>query len=393
VWSFQAKLGLICNTLLQAAPQLAHLLFVIIGCVALFAGLSYLGTGDRVAFTRGYGPAFEEVLRSLLGLAGMKLPDVLPRNLEQPGPALLLGYIIYYGRELLFVMVLMQFFMTTLGGVFMELKRRALDGPGGGTSIPADLAAHVLPELRAAAARMLRCCRRGNAGGADTAAAAAAAAGAQGAGQSGGRGGITAADNVAHNTQALQCFLQGVLPCAASGADTAAGAFGDKVTAVRVGGRWLDLAGLQQLLVGLALDGDSSVKLAQTGPARRYASRAAAVQGSSSSAVAPLAAADGGDTAVAAAALLLPEVWCTAVAAGGVAPAVAASLAVAEQLMASCGKAVDKCEVAGQRLDPGCLEQQLGEDVGMPELRPGHDFTLQVGASNACMPACACVAC
>jgi hypothetical protein len=67
-WSFQSKLGIISNTIILAAPQLAHLLFVIFNAITLFALLSYLGLGQRVSYASSYAASFEETFRALLGL-------------------------------------------------------------------------------------------------------------------------------------------------------------------------------------------------------------------------------------------------------------------------------------------------------------------------------------
>jgi hypothetical protein len=47
-WSFQAKLGIVTNTLLRAAPQLGHLLLVILACLLLFACVACVALGERV---------------------------------------------------------------------------------------------------------------------------------------------------------------------------------------------------------------------------------------------------------------------------------------------------------------------------------------------------------
>lgn len=108
MWSFQSKLGIITNTLAKAAPQLVHLMVIITSCIVLFAGLSVIGIGNRVAYASSYTASFEETFRTLLGLGYIKLPDVFPGALQQRLPQQILSVIIYYGREVLFVMILMQ---------------------------------------------------------------------------------------------------------------------------------------------------------------------------------------------------------------------------------------------------------------------------------------------
>jgi len=63
---------------MKAAPQLAHLLLIIVSCVALFACLANLGSGDRVEHYSSYATAFEEILGSLLGLGYVQKRDIFP---------------------------------------------------------------------------------------------------------------------------------------------------------------------------------------------------------------------------------------------------------------------------------------------------------------------------
>jgi hypothetical protein len=59
-WSFQAKLGIVTNTLLRAAPQLGHLLLVILACILCFACVACVGLGERVSYLNSAGAAIEE---------------------------------------------------------------------------------------------------------------------------------------------------------------------------------------------------------------------------------------------------------------------------------------------------------------------------------------------
>jgi hypothetical protein len=62
-----------------------------------------------------------------MGLGYLGFADIFPPEIASSTPQALLSYIIYYSRELLFVMLFMQFFMSTLGGVFMELVAQAAE--------------------------------------------------------------------------------------------------------------------------------------------------------------------------------------------------------------------------------------------------------------------------
>jgi hypothetical protein len=145
-WSFQAKLGIVTNTLLRAAPQLGHLLLVILACLLLFALVACVGLGERVMPLSSAAGAVEETFSVLLGLGTVGLADVFPAGVSLSAAEALLGLLIYYLRVVLFVMILSQYFMATLGAEFSRLKwlGRVLHA----RSIGADLAADIAPELR-----------------------------------------------------------------------------------------------------------------------------------------------------------------------------------------------------------------------------------------------------
>jgi len=401
-WCFQSKLGIISKTIIQAAPQLAHLLFVIFNAIALFALLSYLGLGQRVSYASSYAASFEETFRSLLGLGYVKLPDIFAPEVAMSPPQVMLSLIIYYGREVIFVMILMQFFMTTLGAQFAELKAQTRGALA--SSIPEDVLRHVLPELQAkvrAALGRVSCKKlypqwqaagaaaRRNAGtaqpsdatgpGTDT----AAVTGVQrlNARQQGGEPPVSAED--------LLAFLKVHFPELVSRK-----AFGDKVPAINVGGRYLDLHGLQHLFAQLSLQSRSTLTLLQTAPARAFAHQAA---GTSSS---------GGGSSMAASAAVaaskLPAVGRVAVEAGAPAAAVAAALAAAEQLLGSCGRPVDTLQLQEARLelellgelDAAGLQQDVEaeRDADRPALQPGRDYTVEVNQPSILLHVVTCAA-
>jgi hypothetical protein len=390
-WSFQSKLGIISKTIILAAPQLAHLMFVIVNVLALFALLSFLGLGQRVSYASSYAASFEETFRALLGLGYVKLPQVFPDNLTLSTPQMLLNLIIYYGREVIFVMILMQFFMSTLGAQFMELKARTTGLRA--SSIPADVAEHVWPELRA---KLLKGCRqlklRRQSGAAahqsSTDAAAVRQGGSGGAAGSGDGGSLLLQQprlgqsglQLAASAEVLFEFLKVHYPEFVSRK-----AFSDRVQALRLGSHYLDLDALQQLFAQLSLQGDSSQTLLQTGPARTYALHAVdagqqELPSGSSSTDAPADSSAGA----------LPPAGQAAVAAGAPAAAVAAALAAAEQLLGSCGSPVDALELQEARLGLDQLGElklsQLQQEAEaaaadrdhLAALQPGRDYTVEV---------------
>jgi hypothetical protein len=371
-WSFQSKLGIITNTLFEAAPQLAPLLLVICCCIILFSGLAYLGLGHRVPYLSSYAAALEETFRSLLGLGYVKLPDVFPGGLKQSPAQTLLSALIYYGREMLFVMVLTQYFMATLGAAFMRLKRRTACVKG--SSVGRDVVEHVLPELGSKVVRMLR--------GPEYSSSARDANG--------------AAVEVPAGAEELHAFLKEHYPHLVESK-----AFGNRHRAIKIGGGYISAAALKQLLADLALT-DAQVEqgpalaqqLLHTSVARRYWRKAeqvavAAALGEDAAAARPSSDSedegDGqlpgwrGDAAAAAAAVVSDELVAS----------VAAALAAARQLVSCCGVAVDDRELQAAQL----RLQDVLEAVGT-ELRAGVDYNEQVGLMWLWMAICVgvCVA-
>jgi hypothetical protein len=359
-------LGIITNTLFEAAPQLAHLLLVIGCCIVLFSGLAYLGLGHRVPYVSSYAAALEETFRSLLGLGYVKLFDVFPAGLKQSPAQALLSVLIYYGREMLFVMVLAQYFMATLGAAFIKLKQQTSGTKG--SSVASDTVKHVLPELRSKVVRMLR--------GPEYSSSARDANG--------------AAVEVPAGAEELHAFFKEHYPHLVKSK-----AFGNRHRAVKVGRGYVSAADLKQILADLALEdaqGEQGAALAQqllhTSVARRYWRKAeqvavAAATGDSREPVGRSAAARGssdsdedeqqiaeGQSRDAAAAVVSDELVAS----------VAAALAAARQLVSCCGSAVDDRELQAAQLQ---LEDVL-EAVGA-ELRAGVDYDEQVSLPRLSM--------
>lgn len=376
-WSFQARLGLVTRTLLAAAPQLAHLLLIILVCAVPFALLSQLALGTRVGVISSLGGAIQETLRTLLGLAQLRMSEAFPPGLvTDPGDALLAA-LVYYGRELLFVMLLAQYFMATLGAVFVTLKGRQA-GAAAAPGVGADLAAHVLPELRSTSAAVLRCGRGGRGGRALPSAQDA----------SGG------AAILPRSAAQLQAFLDKHGYAGLRGAHD----FGDSVSALRVAGRLLDKNALIQLLTGLCAvavgdDRPAGVRarLARSSAGRRaaaavMAARTGAASSSSSGGGGNSGSSNGavGTVTAPATAYLLPAADGLQLSAEDAA-VVAGVRAAARQLLAVCGRPTD-----ARRLEPEQLRLDEVEAIAAAneELRGGTDYTAEVCAclfANMCM--------
>lgn len=254
-WSFQAKLGIVTNTLLAAAPQLGHLLLVITGCLLLIACVAVLALGGRVTQLSSAGAAIEESFSVLLGLGSVGLADVLPRGVRLPAAEALLALGVYYLRVVLLVMVLSQYFMATLGAEFSRLKwlGHALQARSIGADVAADVAPEVALRLQHLAARtqrwkrgLSRCRTRASVVPATPAQLAAASAST-----------YASCGSIGSSKQALQLIRQ-YMPQLDCGSDTEQRS--DSKPAVKVMGRQLDLPALQHILLQLA-DGSECNKL------------------------------------------------------------------------------------------------------------------------------------
>jgi hypothetical protein len=177
-WSFQTRLGIITTTLLSSLPQLGHLILVFIVTLCLYAFMLALVLGARLGPADTYGSALYELLLGLLGHSELTLASLYPASLEHTAVEAFAVGLIYYTREFLFIMVLMQFFMVTIGHTFMRIKAATVrrlaamhledlgmhptGGSNGVGGIPWDVKRHVVPEA-AAAIRVLKhkaACRR-----------------------------------------------------------------------------------------------------------------------------------------------------------------------------------------------------------------------------------------
>jgi hypothetical protein len=259
-WSFQAKLGIVTNTLLRAAPQLGHLLLVILACLLLFALVACVGLGERVMPLSSAAGAVEEAFSVLLGLGTVGLADVFPAGVSLSAAEALLGLLIYYLRVVLFVMILSQYFMATLGAEFSRLKwlGRVLHA----RSIGADLAADMGPELRL---RMQHCTQRMRGWQGRLAryssSISCSVVPADTATQVASRHGIQDSCSVSSSKEALQLISTCMQQLNSSSSDAEQETSSGSAATLQVSGRQLDLSMLQQLL--LQADADSKINKLQ----------------------------------------------------------------------------------------------------------------------------------
>ncbi len=239
--------------------------------MALFSAVLVLGAGElHPAASTALG-AFYDTFMLLLGDAQVGLPELLPDDVTTPAAARLLAVLPFYGRQLLFVFVLMNFFMAVLGDVFVRIKRTTWATARG---VPADLRKVVLPELAAWAEDEWRRRRGGSGGGCGgcgggrrRGAAVAPAAEEVDTIEAGGRAALAGAaeggdgsDNRAgrHTSAALLDRLQAARPGLASGPSKA---FADSVSCIELGGacggKLLTLGTLQRLVADLSLQGEA----------------------------------------------------------------------------------------------------------------------------------------
>jgi hypothetical protein len=153
-WSFQTRLGIITQTLVECIPQVAHLCLVIAVCMAMFSSLLSLGVGFRVGPASSYGGAWYDMFLNILAGSEVDIVSLFPDGLLQLDVQRVMVTLILYLREVLFAFILMNYFMAVVGAVFMRCKRQAhahmlaskrAGGPGG--SMGAELAAYFWPEL------------------------------------------------------------------------------------------------------------------------------------------------------------------------------------------------------------------------------------------------------
>jgi hypothetical protein len=342
VWGFQGRLGIITKTLAAAAPQLSHLLVVLAACMALFAAALVLCAGAANAAAATQGRAFYDAFLLLLGGAEVGMAQLLPAgSVSGPAPARLLAALVFYGREALFIFVLLNFFMAVLGGVFGDTKAAASRTA---RSIPAELRADVLPELRAwggsaaagaAAAWQRRRQKRRLGSGGNGSSGAAPTEGGEVVLEATAAGGNPAAARRLHTSAALLAQMQAAYPSLVLPHSKA---FSDRVACIKLKvpgaheAKLLNLGTLQRLIADLSLAGAASAQLAALPAAPRH--KAAAEAATAEVAGQRGAAAAAGNPATAAAAAAAGP----AVAAGADPRAVAGALAVAEQLMLQLGQ-------------------------------------------------------
>jgi hypothetical protein len=185
----------------------------------------------------------------LLGLGTVGLVDAFPHGVSLPAAEALLGLLVYYLRVVLFVMVLSQYFMATLGAEFSRLKW--LGHRLHARSIGADVAADIAPELQL---RMRHLARRiqgwkGRLARCSTRAVVMPATPAHFTPWPAYVG--TSCSSIGSSKEALQ-LIRACMPELDYSNNTEQRT--DRKLAVKVLGRKLDLPALQQLLLQLAVD-------------------------------------------------------------------------------------------------------------------------------------------
>jgi hypothetical protein len=200
------------------------------------------GPGWPVLHLNSAGAAIEETFSVLLGLGSVFLSDVFPRAVSLSAAEALLGALVYYLRVLLFVMILSQYFMATLGAEFSRLKyiSRVLHARSIGADVTADIAPEVQLRMQHLTKRMQGGVARYRTGAVVTPAIAAKSI-------SGSR------LSIGSSKEALQ-LLQSLMSDPGSGYVEQCS---DNQAVVNVLGKPLDLQTLQQLLLKLATDSSS----------------------------------------------------------------------------------------------------------------------------------------
>lgn len=349
MWGFQSRLSLICNTLISAAPQLFHLVLIIILVLSMLSMLVVLGIGYRVKPASSFGEAFYDTFMAVLGGTLIHKADLMPVSEIMSVPQYFVALLILYLRELLLVFLLFNFFMATIGETMIRVKRKMTSSQ----TIPKDLKTIVIPDLEASMIRLVKTAwnrkhTKGDPPNSDGDAGSSHA----------GSDVVEPLDSAAVKSWIKQHY-PGLVPPKS---------FGDKVPSVKIGDQYLNLQQLQQLLVDLSMDGIAAAELMQLPAAKQHQDK---------------------NSADACGGSVVQE----AVDAGADGRVVAAAVAVADRLMESMSDLVDDQTL--QRVGKVQLDTHVGTAASSsgPEVRVGcRSIILKHAETDVCLQFC-CFSC
>ncbi len=146
VWSFQSRLGIVLNTILQSAPPVAHLMVIFITCMVLFAAYGSIVFGYRVDSLADMGTALYSVIFLLFGGDAFDSSKLRPAGTGMAQAEYIAAAVVIGAAQFLLVFVLMNFFLAIIGTTFMKLKQRTW---ASATTVAQDFARVVAPDADA----------------------------------------------------------------------------------------------------------------------------------------------------------------------------------------------------------------------------------------------------
>ncbi|KXZ41637.1 hypothetical protein GPECTOR_350g101 [Gonium pectorale] len=144
--SFQARLGIICRSLMSIAGPIFHLALLILLVVSMLAAASSTVLGERVGAVSTWLGALVDTISLMVGGGGqLDSSRVLAQGRIVPVPERVASAAILAVQVALMLFVLFNFFFATMTYIFLKQKR-AVDWRRAST-VPEDLARVVLPDM------------------------------------------------------------------------------------------------------------------------------------------------------------------------------------------------------------------------------------------------------
>ncbi|EFJ49406.1 hypothetical protein VOLCADRAFT_89802 [Volvox carteri f. nagariensis] len=156
VLSFQARLGIICRTLMTMFTPVFHLVIIIVAVAAMIAAAANVVMGDHVAAVSSMGSSMGNTI-SILGnpaaiIDELKLLHSDDRHILPTAEHVAISLTIAC-KVLLLLYMLITYFFTTMGMIFMKQKHS--DTWARARTVLQDLAMIVLPDLMRGLGKLL----------------------------------------------------------------------------------------------------------------------------------------------------------------------------------------------------------------------------------------------
>ncbi|KAG2436559.1 hypothetical protein HYH02_011496 [Chlamydomonas schloesseri] len=145
VLEFQARLGIICRSLMTMANPIGHLVVVLCVVVVMLAAASNLVMGTRVPAFSTLPGALTDTFGLIVGVGMLDLSYLSDPSLQLSGVERSVAGLILAAQVLLLMFVLVSFFFATMGHIFMKQKH-SIDWQGA-PGVGSDLVNVVFPDL------------------------------------------------------------------------------------------------------------------------------------------------------------------------------------------------------------------------------------------------------